>query len=51
MLVEIINNQFRMSETVLKFGTDEEIRAIREICKSIISRAENSGAEMKKAVQ
>lgn len=37
MLVEIIDNQFRMSEEVLKFATDEEIKYIREICKKISS--------------
>lgn len=47
MLVEIIDNQFRMSEEVLKFATDEEIKYIREICKSIICRAEHAKAEMK----
>lgn len=49
MLVEIINNQFRLSEEVLKFATDEEIKSIRKICKSIIRRSEAANTKIKEA--
>lgn len=44
-LVEVTSGQLRMSETVLRLASDEEIVQLREICKSIADRAKAADRE------
>lgn len=44
-LVEVTSRQLRMSETVLRFATSEEITQISEICRSIATRARAADEE------
>ncbi len=46
-LVEVTSKQLRMSETVLKFATGEEIAQLRKICGDIAVRIKTARKETK----
>ena len=42
MLVEITEAELRISEAMLKFATNDELRQLHDICENIVKRREAS---------
>lgn len=44
-MVEIVENELRIDDKVLKYVTDEEMKKLREITKTISVRVKENGKE------
>lgn len=48
MLIKVLDKQLIMSEDMLKYATNEEIRQIRTICRDVSDRVKSAKAERQK---
>lgn len=49
-MLQILENNFRISDTMLKYITDEEMLELRNICHNISQRAKADTAKKKQGI-